>query len=475
MKVLIVSLNRYRNPMPVMPTGACMVADAAEHAGHEVAFLDLMFSRRPLREIERALGDCRPDVVGLSVRNIDNNDLHEPARLFADLRPAAQCVRANSNVTLVLGGSAVGVMPEAMLKESGAEYAVPGDGEAVFPQLLAAIESESDGGDLPGVARLQNGRVRVTPRPEGEILNGFCVPNYRRWMDIGRYQRMMCTAGVQTKRGCEFACVYCTYAFGEGRTFRFHPVEAVTDGVQGMVRAGIPDIEFVDSVFNAPRDHALALCESLARAKTGGRFQSLELNPRFVDGELLGAMHHAGFVGIGITAESASDPVLKGLNKGYTADDVCRAAEAVRHTPIPCTWIFLLGGPGETRQTVRETLRFVDRRVRPSDIAFFNIGLRIYPGTELERIAREEGVLHVPPEDMLDPVFYVSPGLDPDWLMRELDEFLAQHRNAIGPRSIGLPLLPLIYRIGYRLGMRPPLWRRTRQLRGLLGMLGVRP
>jgi hypothetical protein len=137
-------------------------------------------------------------------------------------------------------------------------------------------------------------------------------------------------------------------------------------------------------------------------------------------------------------------------------------------------WIFLLGGPGETEATVGETLRFAEEQLNAGDVAFFNVGLRVYPGTLLDRIARDEGVLHVSPGEMLSPVFYVSPQVRLEWIEKRLDAFVARHLNALGPRSIRLPFLPLLYRIGHRLGMRPPLWRHTAGTRRMLRWIGVR-
>jgi len=185
-------------------------------------------------------------------------------------------------------------------------------------------------------------------------------------------------------------------------------------------------------------------------------------------------MERAGFVGIGITAESASDTVLESLGKGYGSGEVRRAAQAVAESSLPCAWMFMLGGPGETKETVRETIRFASERIRSSDVVFFNAGVRVYPGTGLERIARDEGVLPEEIGDMLRPVFYLSPRIAPGWLEDELDRFVADHMNALGPRSINLPFLPLVHRVGYRLGMQPPIWKHTRRLRRLLSTLGVR-
>ena len=133
----------------------------------------------------------------------------------------------------------------------------------------------------------------------------------------------------------------------------------------------------------------------------------------------------------------------------------------------------MLGGPGETEATIQETLRFAERYIRPKDVAFFNIGIRIYPGTELEHRAREEGVLTAPPSEMLEPLFYFSPALDPGWLTNTMHHVMATHMNYINSNTIGLSFLPTINRLGYRLGIKSPLWRHTRFIRRGLRVLGM--
>ena len=292
-------------------------------------------------------------------------------------------------------------------------------------------------------------------------------PDYRRWLRLSSYRSLLTAAAVQTKRGCPFECVYCTYAALEGRTYRLAEPEGVARAVRSLTAAGLRDIEFVDNVFNAPRDHAQAVCEALARDRHGARLQSLELSPRFLDDELLSAMEAAGFVAMGVTIESAADAVLARLRKGFTAEDVRRAAGVVRRHRIPCLWILLFGGPGETEATVRETLDFVHRSVRPQDVVFYNWRLRIYPGTELERMARAEGVLERR-DELLKPAFYFSPGMDPARLDETLRRFAASHLNCVSLESASLPLLPMLQRAASRIGVRPPMWRHTRLLRRTL-------
>jgi radical SAM superfamily enzyme YgiQ (UPF0313 family) len=473
MHVLIINTNRNALPMPVMPVGACMVAEACERAGHKVTFLDLLFQRDPAASIRRAVRDRQPDAVGMSVRNIDNNDLREPVFFLDGLRQLVAAVRQETQVPIVLGGAALPVMAEEVLRFTGVTCGVLGDGESVFPRLLERLGNGRSFWDLPGVAGTGGRGCPSMARAERRAVLDCAAPDYHRWLNTAAYCSRMATAPLQTKIGCSFQCVYCTYRRIEGSGLRLADPGDVAEAVAHLAASGLRDIEFVDSVFNSPREHALKVCEALAAARYHARLQTIELNPRGFDDELVSAMERAGFVGMGLTVESASDPVLAGLRKGFTTREVHHAAEVVKRHGIPCAWIFLLGGPGETRKTVQETLRFAERAVRPKDVAFFNIGIRIYPATELEVIARREGTLVLPAHEMLRPVFYMSPGLDPSWVAEEVGRTMASHMNFIGSGSINLSFLPTVHRIAYRLGVRPPLWRHTRFIRRSLRLTGM--
>lgn len=365
------------------------------------------------------------------------------------------------------------VMPEEILRFVGVDHAVIGDGESTFCRVLEKIGQGDPFEDLPGVASLVDGRFRINS-PAAGVSTQCSVPGYERWIDLRAYRSQMSTIPVQTKLGCQFQCVYCTYPKIEGGSYRLFDPDSVAESVLRLTASDLYDIEFVDNIFNAPHDHALHLCDSLIRAGCKGRFQSLELNPAYFSHELLCAMERAGFVGIGLTVESASDPVLQGLRKGFTARDVFRAAEIVRDHRLPCVWIFMLGGPGETEQTVTETLRFAERNIASRDAAFFNIGIRIYPGTELESIARRQGILTVPHEKMLEPVFYVSPSVDADWISSQVRNSLNSHMNFMSVDTFSVPYLPLVNKVAYSVGIRPPLWRYTPYIRRGLRSLGMK-
>ncbi len=473
MKILLVSTNRNTLPMPVMPIGACIIAHALERSGHAVHLLDLMFTRDATAAVESAVKGFQPDVVGISVRNIDNNDMRNTVFYLDTLRNIVNALRTGTDVPIFLGGAAMGVMPEEILRLVDVSGGVIGDGETIFPLLVERITQGGSFRDLPGVAYIEDGTFRRNPPAAIGFSTECPAPDYHRWLNTTAYRSHLATVPIQTKTGCPFQCVYCTYPGIEGCAYRLKEPGSVADAVARIAATGLRDIEIVDSVFNAPLEHAMNVCDALARVGHKARLQCLELNPLFFDDSLLTAMERAGFVGMGITLESASDPVLRGLRKGFTTREVHHAAEVVRRHGIPCAWIFLLGGPGETEETVKETLRFAESHIGPRDVAFFNTGIRIYPGTELESIARRQGVLSRPPEDMLFPVFYVSPDVDASWVERELKKSMNRHMNFLNMESLGLSFLPKIHRIGYRLGLQPPLWKHTRIIRRCLRLAGM--
>lgn len=471
MDVLVVSTNRNRLPMPVLPHGACLAAEAAERAGHRVRLLDLMFEKDPVRAVVRALRERRPDVVGVSIRNIDNNDLHAPVYFLRELPAILAAVRGETDAPIVLGGAAVGVMPEQLLRLTGAACCALGDAETVFPPLLERLARGEAFAGLPGVGVIDGGVYRATVPPAAVCR---CrPPAFRRWLDVRAYLTRLCTVPVQTKLGCCFNCVYCTYRKLEGGSYRLSEPGAVAEEVARLAADGLRHVEFVDNVFNSPREHALGICEQLARTPHRASLQSLELNPLFVDDELFDALEAAGFAGVGITVESASDAVLAGLRKGFGTEHVHRAAAVVRRHRLPCAWIFMFGGPGETRETVRETLRFAESHVRPGDIAFFGCGVRVYPGTELETIARAQGVLELPADRMLEPVFYVSPGVEVAWIREATLSALRRNMRFMSGDSLSFRFLPQLHRVGYALGLRPPLWTRTAAVRRALRAVGM--
>ena len=169
-------------------------------------------------------------------------------------------------------------------------------------------------------------------------------------------------------------------------------------------------------------------------------------------------MRRAGFRTLGITAESASDSVLEKLEKGFTAAKARETAERVERAGIRALWIFLVGGPGETARTLEETLRFAEWRLERGDAVYVTVGLRIYPGTTLQRIAISEGAVSRD-STLLDPTFYFSPALDFDQAVTRIKQFAARYPRFMFSADSRSRLLPWLTRAASIMRLPKPHWR----------------
>jgi radical SAM superfamily enzyme YgiQ (UPF0313 family) len=280
-----------------------------------------------------------------------------------------------------------------------------------------------------------------------------------RWLDLRAYERHGGTVPIQTKRGCVFKCIYCTYLNVEGWGYRLRSPELVVDEMAELHRAaGVTHFEFVDSTFNAPPRHATEVCEAIVRRGLRVQLDTTNFTPANAPDYLLAAMRRAGFRWLGITAESASDAVLERLQKGFDVARVRAVAEDVERAGIGVLWIFLVGGPGETPATLEETLRFAAWRLGRGDAVYLTVGLRVYPGTTLQRIAVEEGVVAAD-DPLLAPTFYFSHALDIDAAVARLRAFAAQHPRFMFSADSRSPLLPYLTRLASVLRLPRPHWR----------------
>jgi anaerobic magnesium-protoporphyrin IX monomethyl ester cyclase len=459
-RVLLVSTNRERQPYPVVPNGLACIASALDDAGHTVSYLDLCFAADPIATARRAAIEFRPDVIGVSVRNIDNSDAIALRHYTPEARDVLHSLRrAAPQAKVIAGGAAFGVAPEALFRDLGVDYAVAGDGERASVALVDALSSGRPIEALPGLVRDRNGTVAFTPPGEDADLDSLPRPSLHRWVDLARYQRHGATIPIQTKRGCVYKCIYCTYRNVEGWGYRTRDPEMVADEIEELkIKAGVSHFDFVDSTFNSPPGHAIQVCEAIARRKLGVHLDTTNFTPATASTELLGAMRAAGFRSLGITAESASDTVLETLEKGFNAAKVREVAERVEKFGIKALWIFLVGGPGETTKSIEETLEFAAWRLRRGDAVYLTVGLRIYPGTTLHRIAIAEGVVPAT-STLLDPTFYFSSAINFDSTVERLRKFAAEHPRFMFSADSRSAVLPYLTRAASILRLPRPHWQ----------------
>jgi radical SAM superfamily enzyme YgiQ (UPF0313 family) len=226
------------------------------------------------------------------------------------------------------------------------------------------------------------------------------------------------------------ACLYCADPVAKGRRSRLVPPRAVVAELGALLAQGIDNFHACDCEFNLPLVHAKEICRAIIDAGLGERIRWYAYcAPAPFDAELAELCRRAGCAGIDFGADSGSPAVLRALGRHFGPADLEATAALCRQAGIPFMYDLLVGGPGETRETVSESLDLV-RRAGP-DCVGVSMGVRVYGGTPLADQIRAHGPMESNPnlhgakldnERFLRPVFYVAQALGPDIAeyMREL-------------------------------------------------------
>jgi radical SAM superfamily enzyme YgiQ (UPF0313 family) len=447
-RVLLISANGYEVPYAVFPLGLAQVNAALRAAGHETRWLDCLADSAP---IEQTLEDFQPDLIGVSLRNIDDVAFRKRETLYGPLFKLCERIRQQTTARIVVGGSGFSIFPERLLERSGADFGIQGEGEAGLLALLAALENGADHRGIPGLVFREHGVVRCNPqRPDR--LDRPVTDEDRPTRLVDFYLARSLMLNLQTQRGCSFECCYCTYPLIEGRRHRRRPPELVADELAQMAARGARYVFVVDSVFNSSPTHVFETCEAILRRGVKLKWGCF-LRPQGLTAEQMAIMARAGLTHIEFGSDSFSDTVLEAYDKRLRFEDIRHSAELAAAAKVDQCHFLILGGPGETAATLEETLAH-SRQLRDS-VVLPIIGMRVYPGTALHRRAIAEGAITAETE-LLEPFHYVAPGLSAEQITQRLAEFVKTDPNWI----VGEPP-PSFHQLVERLrkrGVVGPLW-----------------
>ena len=449
MRVLLVSANRERLPDPVFPLGLAYVAAAARAAGHRVEVADLCFDRRPLKALGSRIVDFDPEVVGVSLRNVDNASFPLTQDYLPEHHAIVSTVAKFTRAPIVLGGSGYSILPKPYLETLGGACGVVGEGEATFVSLLDALAAGRPPSGVPGVATRD---TAVT-----------CALHQNHWgrlrpardlFDYPRYLRRGGMGNLQTKRGCAFRCRYCTYPRLEGETFRAREAGEVVDEIEQLWRDYGPHrLFFVDSVFNFPSEHVHEICAEILRRGLRIRF-SCYATPVKLGPAQAAELARAGCESVELGTDAVEDAQLGRLGKSFDADAVRRANDACLGAGLGVCHFVIFGAPGETPATVRSTCAAL-RAMRATAVVAMS-AVRVYPGTPLARDVIASGEVRA--DDIaLAPYFHVDPAVRdflPGYLLRQASEA----GNWVLP-GLARPIDPVSQRLLRTLGIVGPLWR----------------
>jgi radical SAM superfamily enzyme YgiQ (UPF0313 family) len=420
MNVLLISANREDINMLTLPMGLACVAAAVEKAGHAVRFLDLLSVKDIPAALAEAIRFSQPDVIGVSVRNIDDQIMDQGRFLLDQAKEVVRQCREFSAAPIVLGGAGYSIFPQSALEYLGADMGIQGEGEAAFPTLLERIETRKDLAGIPGLHLPRRGLqgplsfirdLDGLPYPEPAIFDAK-TDQASTWLPI------------QTRRGCPLDCSYCSTASIEGRITRRRSPAAVVSNLARWVKSGFSQIFFVDNTFNLPASYAIELCRRITEAGLKITWRCI-FYPGEVSGELVEAMSKAGCREVSLGFESGCETILQGMNKHFDVEKIREASRLLAEFGIRRMGFLLLGGPGETRASVEESLSFADSL--NLDALKLTLGIRIYPQTDLARQAVDERLIALD-DPLLLPRFYLVEELQP-WLRETVAQWARGRSN----------------------------------------------
>lgn len=422
-QVLLISANRCTMPDPVFPLGLACLSAALRQAGHRTVWLD------PLADADRGdevLNACRPEFVGISLRNIDDVLIRKQETFFGGLASLVAGIRKKTGAPIIVGGSGFSIFPRQLLEQAGADYGICGPGESGFVALIAALKNGGNGHGIPGLVFRQNGKIVVNPAvpdPQSQALTDADWPA----PIASYYLRSSGMLNLQTQRGCGFRCCYCTYPLIEGRLHRRRPPEMVTAEFEVLQRLGAKYVFITDSIFNSSPQHVTEICEAILRRNVKLSWGCF-LRPQGLTPPLMKLMARAGLSHVEFGSDSFCDEVLSAYQKGFTFDDILRASELARQENIGCCHFLIAGGPGETRATLENG--FANSKRLRSAVILAVVGMRVYPGTPLFEQAVAEGRIQRD-ADLLAPAYYLAPGLTSEAIFEQLQEFARRSPNWI--------------------------------------------
>ncbi|MFP4039029.1 MAG: lipid biosynthesis B12-binding/radical SAM protein [Desulfosudaceae bacterium] len=402
MKVFLISANTETSPYPVYPLGIDYVAGAIE-SDHEVFLADLNRAGEEDRLSDR-IKKTAPDIIGISIRNIDNTDVKGPKSYIDRYRSLIGRIRSVTAAPIVLGGSGFTIFPGQLLQTLEADYGIVGEGER-FGLFLEAYENGGNPGDMAGVIA-GNGPAPAEyfPQPWGGGVKRRFAP---RQSHVDYYLKKGGMLNLQTKRGCPFKCIYCTYPHIEGQRLRLIPPREVAETALMLQNAGAGYLFITDSVFNSDYDHSLEVARHMKKAGLVIPWGAY-IAPTPPPADYFKVLADSGMTHVEFGTEALCDEILKNYQKPFRFRHVLNAHSAAIEAGLKAAHFFLLGAPAETPRTLAETL---DKAASlEQSVCFFFAGIRVYPHTRLHAMALESGQI-ASDQDLLPPVFYRPEGI----------------------------------------------------------------
>lgn len=447
MKILLINppqVTKYPQP----PLGLAIMAAVLENSGYDVKILDLPALGLSEISFSGIIQGEKPDVVGITAMTPTINSA---------ISIATKVKEVDASIMVILGGHHATILPEETLRSiPDIDIVVREEGEQTMLQLVKVLdEGSSNMEHVLGITYRNGSYVRSTPTRPILDLDALPFPAFH-LLPTGKYcphppfGRLSPFMPIITSRGCPYRCIFCSKSVF-GKKYRAHSRTYVVNEIQYLIeKFHVKEIKFYDDVFTMNKKRAIEICAELKERKIDIPW-TCETRVNLVDRKLLRIMKAAGCYAIAYGVESGNQGILNNLKKDITTEQALKAFELTHETGIETVAYFMIGSPGETPETIKETIEFA-RKLDP-DFAQFSITTP-YPGTELFDLVSREGWM---PEEWDKYVYAkLDAGLSTAF---EIESFSRQELEAWNKKAY----ISFYLRLSY-------IWKRLSKMRTLGGL-----
>ncbi len=360
----------HEEDLGAMPIGIHYVGAMLKEHGYDVELLNWHALNNDPSAIKKVIRERTPDVLGFSVLQANRWGAIEIARLAKGENP---------NIKVVFGGISPSFLWRHFLAHfPEVDFVVLGEGERPFLLLAKWIENggaEKDLEDIPGIA-YRTGRNISRNQPEAFLQNIDDLPNPAKYFTFQH---------VISSRGCPWECVFCGSPSFWGRKVRFHSVDYFVTQLEMLHQKGVSFFYVSDDTFTMKRERVIEICREIIRRGLAITWVAIS-RVSDADDEVLSWMRKAGCVQVSYGVESGSEKIRGLLNKKIKSSQILNAFSSTTRMGIMARSYFIYGNPGETSETIQETIDLM-LRIKPLSAIFYI--LDIFPGTALYETYKE--------------------------------------------------------------------------------------
>jgi len=375
MRTLLINPPYPFTEWPNMPLGLSYIAAVLEQNGVEVKVLDLLVSQFSEEKVHRCMAEFRPEVVGVTAVTMNYPASSNILKL---------CKRFDDNVITVIGGPHVTFCAEQTLREAPwIDIVVRAQGEYTMLDIVSGKKPA----EIEGlVFRDRDGIVATADRPWIENLDELPLPA-RHLFPLAKYRAFNAGGSLISGRGCPFNCIFCAGHRMTGRTVRRRNPKLVVDEMEVVRGLGFKEIYVEDDLLTLNHAHVNAICDEILSRNLKIRWNAFS-RVDTITRELLRRMKQAGCYGLVFGVESGNQEILDRVKKKITLKKVKQAVGLTKEAGMSAVTSFILGLPGETRKTMRQSYDLA----RSLDAPYCLHVLSPFPGTEVREKAAEYGI-----------------------------------------------------------------------------------